>query len=520
MTATIGSYGYPGTSQRHLRSTETFDTVNPATSEVIATLPVYGEQDVNDTVERAQAAAQWWAGLGWKGREQRLLAWKSHLTRYIGRLAELVHTETGKPVADAQLEILLAIVHIDWAAKHARRVLGPRRVRSGLVAINHTAILEYQPLGVVGVIGPWNYPVFTPMGSIAYALAAGNAVVFKPSELTPAVGGWLVSSFAEVVPERPVFQLITGLGQTGEYLAKSPVNKIAFTGSAATAKKVMAACATNLTPMVAECGGKDAFIVGADADLDAAADACAWGALSNAGQTCVGVERVYVAQEVYNTFLEKLTDKVTKVRPGDDREADYGPMTMPGQAEVVEKHIADALARGGRPVIGGIASIRRPYVGPVILADVPEESKAVTEETFGPTITVTRVADLAEGVELANASRYGLGGTVFARNRKAAMAAARALRSGMTAINSVISFASVPSLPFGGSGDSGFGRIHGADGLREFARPKSITRQRMRPMVNLTSFSRTDEDMKKILKLATVLHGRSRAGGSRSRRGG
>ena len=146
-------------------------------------------------------------------------------------------------------------------------------MRSGLVAINQAATLEYQPLGVVGVIGPWNYPVFTPMGSIAYALAAGNAVVFKPSEFTPAVGGWLVSSFAEVVPEQPVLQLITGAGQTGEFLARSAVNKIAFTGSAATARKVMAACAQNLTPMVAECGGKDAFIVGADADLDAAADA-------------------------------------------------------------------------------------------------------------------------------------------------------------------------------------------------------------------------------------------------------
>jgi acyl-CoA reductase-like NAD-dependent aldehyde dehydrogenase len=183
-------------------------------------------------------------------------------------------------------------------------------------------------------------------------------------------------------------------------------------------------------------------------------------------------------------------------------------MTLPGQAEVIEKHIADALARGGRPVVGGIASIRRPYVGPVILADVPEESKAVTEETFGPTITVAKVADLAEGVERANASRYGLGGTIFAGNKKAAMAAARSLRSGMTAINSVITFASVPALPFGGSGDSGFGRIHGADGLREFARPKAITRQRMKPPVNLTSFSRTDADMKKILNLVTLLHGR------------
>jgi acyl-CoA reductase-like NAD-dependent aldehyde dehydrogenase len=489
-------------------STETFDSLNPATSEIIATFPVCDENDVADAVARAQEAARWWAELGWKDRQRRLLAWKSHVIRYIGRLAELVHTETGKPLPDAQLEILLAVVHIDWAARNAHKVLRARRVRPGLVSINQAATLEYQPLGVVGVIGPWNYPVFTPMGSIAYALAAGNAVVFKPSEFTPAVGGWLVSSFAEVVPEQPVLQLITGFGPTGDHLARSAVNKIAFTGSAATAKKVMAACATNLTPIVAECGGKDAFLVDSDADLDAAADACAWGAMSNAGQTCVGVERAYVAQEVYHTFLEKLVDRVSSVRAGEDREAQYGPMTMPGQVEVIEKHIADAMARGGRAVVGGIASIRRPYVGPVILADVPEESRAVTEETFGPTVTVTKVADLAEGVELANAGRYGLGATVFSGNRRAAMAAARSLRSGMTAVNGVITFAGIPALPFGGSGDSGFGRIHGADGLREFARPKAIARQRMKPMVNLTSFSRTDQDMKKILGLATLLHGR------------
>jgi acyl-CoA reductase-like NAD-dependent aldehyde dehydrogenase len=501
MVTTVSSHGMP-------RSTETFETLNPATSEVIATFPVSAEAEVTEAVERAQQAAAWWAELSWKERRIRLLAWKSYLTRYIARIAELVHTETGKPLADAKLEILLAIVHIDWAAKHARKVLGARRVRSGLVAINQTSMLEYQPVGVVGVIGPWNYPVFTPMGSIAYALAAGNAVVFKPSELTPAVGGALVSSFAQVVPEQPVLQLITGAAETGDLLARSAVNKIAFTGSAATARKVMAACAQNLTPMVAECGGKDAFIVAADADLEAAADAAAWGAMSNGGQTCVGVERVYVAQDVYHTFLEKLTERVAKIRPGADREADYGPMTMPDQINVVEKHIADALARGGRSVIGGIASIRKPFVGPVILADVPEESRAVTEETFGPTVTVTKVADLAEGVRLANAGRYGLGGTIYSGSKKSAMAAARELRSGMTAINSVIAFTSVPALPFGGSGDSGFGRIHGADGLREFARPKSITRQRMRPLVNLTSFARTDQDMKKILNLATILHGK------------
>src|SRR5579875_3441288 len=251
----------------------TFGTLNPATGQVIASFPVCGRSEVDAAVLRAGEAASWWAALGWRERRIRLLTWKSAITRRMADLARLVHEETGKPVADAKLEIILAIVHLDWAAKHARRVLGPRRVRSGLAALNHAATVEYQPFGVVGVIGPWNYPVFTPMGSIAYALAAGNAVVFKPSEFTPATGTWLADSLASVIPDHPVLQVITGFGETGQHLARSGVDKIAFTGSSRTARKVMAACAENLTPMVAECGGKDGMLVAADADLDAAADA-------------------------------------------------------------------------------------------------------------------------------------------------------------------------------------------------------------------------------------------------------
>ncbi len=441
-----------------------------------------------------------------------------------------MHEETGKPLDDAKLEIILAIVHIDWAARHARRVLRSRRVRSGLAAINQASTVEYQPLGVVGVIGPWNYPVFTPVGSIAYALAAGNAVVFKPSELTPATGDRLVQAFNEALgifgDVRPVLQVITGSGSTGEALARSGVAKIAFTGSAATARKVMAAAADTLTPVLAECGGKDAMLVSADADVEAAADAAAWGAMSNAGQTCIGIERVYVADEVYQAFLERLTEKVSSLRPGFDGEASYGPMTLPSQPETVAKHVADALALGGRHVWGdgeaggGADAVAPPYVKPVILTDVPEHSAAVTDETFGPTVTVTPVVNLNEAVSFANAGRYGLGSAVFARNRSAAMTAARDLRSGMTSINSVLGFAIVPALPFGGVGESGFGRIHGADGLREFSRPKAITRQRMRPLIALTTFGRTDKDMRRIVTLVTLLHGRlyrSRGGGRRAR---
>ncbi len=499
------------------------ETVNPATGEVLATFPEHGRREVDAAVAAAREAAGWWAGLGWNGRRLRLLAWKSYLVRYMGRLAQLMHEETGKPLDDAKLEIILAILHIDWAARHARRVLRPRRVRSGLAAINQASTVEYPPLGVVGVIGPWNYPVFTPVGSIAYALAAGNAVVFKPSELTPATGTWLVRSFSEALAvfgePMPVLQVVTGPGSTGEALARSGVNKIAFTGSAGTARKVMAAAADTLTPVLAECGGKDALLVSADADLDAAADAAAWGAMSNAGQTCVGIERVYVADAVYHSFLERLTQRVSGLRPGSDAEASYGPMTMPAQSDIVVKHLADALARGGRAVVGGADAVSPPFVHPVVLTDVPEHSRAVTEETFGPTVTVTSVVNMAEAVSYANASKYGLGSAVFAKDKSAAMTAARSLRSGMTSINSVIGFAIVPALPFGGVGESGFGRIHGADGLREFTRPKAITRQRMRPLINLTSFGRTDKDMRRIITLVTLLHGRLyRPRGSRQAR--
>ena len=311
-----------------------------------------------------------------------------------------------------------------------------------------------------------------------------------------------------------MLQLVTGPGSTGEALARSGVAKIAFTGSAATARKVMAAAADTLTPVIAECGGKDALLVAADADLNAAADAAAWGAMSNAGQTCIGIERIYVANAVYHSFLERLTQRVSGLQPGFHPGAAYGPMTSPAQGEIVARHVADALARGGRSVSDGAAGaagnagLTPPYVPPVVLTDVPEHSTAVTEETFGPTVTVTPVGNLAEAVSFANASRYGLGSAVFTKDRSSGMSTARSLRSGMTSINSVAGFAIVPALPFGGVGESGFGRIHGADGLREFSRPKAITRQRMRPLVNLTSFGRTDRDMRRIVTLVTLLHGR------------
>lgn len=480
-------------------------STNPATGAEAGRLPVASPADVEATVARARAASGWWAGLGVAARRERLLRWRSRLASRIEELAELVHVEGGKPVAEAVVEVVTAVEHLDWAARNAKRVLGPRRVRSRLMLAEFAAHLEYQPYGVVGVIGPWNYPVFTPIGSIAYALAAGNAVVLKPSEYTPAVGQWLVDSFAEVVTEEPVFAAVHGLGDVGAALCRSGVDKVAFTGSTATGRKVMAACAESLTPVLIEAGGKDAMIVDTDADLDAAAAAAVWGGLTNAGQTCIGIERVYAVEGVFDGFVDRVVQRAGRLTVGADG-TDIGPITMPSQLEVIRRHIDDALARGGRAVLGGADAVQPPYVRPTVLVDVPEDSAAVREETFGPTLTINRVRDVDEAVARTNALRYGLGGSVFGRRR--AMAVARRLHSGMASVNSALTFAGMSTLPFGGVGDSGFGRIHGADGLREFARPKAITRRRARSLLPATTFDRTDADIARLVKLVKRFYGR------------
>jgi len=488
-------------------ATDTFDSLDPATGAVLSSWPVHSAEQVDAVVERAKEAARWWAELGFAGRRTHLTTWKAEIARGLPELARLVHAENGKPFHDAVLEITLAVDHIAWAAKNARRVLGPRRIRSGLLAANQASTLEYPPLGVVGVIGPWNYPVFTPMGSLACALAAGNVVVFKPSEHTPAIGAWLVDAWKRAVPAGPsVLQLLTGAGPTGAALCRAGVDKIAFTGSAATGRKVMAACAEGLVPVLMECGGKDAMIVAEGADVAAAADAALWGAMSNAGQTCIGIERVYVTDSSYDAFVSEITRRAAALEPGDGEGASYGPITMPGQVEIIRRHIADALAAGGRALTGG--TIDGPFVTPTVLVDVPETSSAVTEETFGPTVTVTRVSDVQEALRRTNATSYGLAGSVFAASSKAGVEIARRMRTGMTSVNAVLAFASVPGLPFGGVGESGFGRIHGDDGLREFTRAKAITRQRFALPVPLTSFQRPDQVTGQLVRVVRLRHGR------------
>jgi len=479
-----------------------FPSHNPATGEVLTRYPNANQADVDAAVARAHASKQAWQALGFRGRRKVLDQWNSLISERMSELADLVALETGKPHSDAALEISLAIGHLAWAAKRAEKYLAPVSRNPGLLMANMKARVERAPYGVVGVIGPWNYPVFTPMGSIAYSLAAGNTIVFKPSEYTPGVGVWLGATFAEVAPFPDIFHVLTGLGTTGVALTQSAVDKIAFTGSTRTAKKVAATAAERMIPVVLECGGKDPVIIDRDANIKKAAEYALWMAMSNAGQTCIGAERVYVHTAVADEFIREIGAMARELHPGVNKS--YGPATMPSQLNVIQSHIDDAAAKGAKFLVGGIDSVHAPFVEPTIMLDVPEDSLAITEETFGPTLTINRVTDMEEAVRLANATRYGLGASVWSKRNGEKIASQ--LIAGMVSINSVIGFAGIATVPFGGVKDSGYGRIHGPEGLHEFTYLRSVVSERFAIPIAFTTFKRTKFADRMITGLTKLLH--------------
>ena len=410
--------------------------------------------------------------------------------------AQLISLETGKPIGDARLEVSIAISHLSWAAKRAGYYLKPQGRKTGLLLFNFEAEVQRVPFGVVGVIGPWNYPLFTPMGSIAYALAAGNTVVFKPSEFTPGVGVLLSETFEKACSIPNVLKTITGLGETGKFLCESAIGKLAFTGSTKTAKLVAETCSRNMVPVLLECGGKDPVLVDKDANLKLAAEYTVWSAMANAGQSCIGAERVYVHEKVAENFQNEVLNIVRDLEPGKS----YGPATMPKQLDIIKRHIQDATNAGAKMLYGDIHSVKERIVNPVVMAEVPENCSAMTEETFGPTIAINKVQDMNEAVTLSNASEYGLGASVF--SKRSGYAIAKQLECGMVAINSSFTFAAVPSVPFGGAKQSGYGRIHGPEGLYEFTFARTFVRPRFEIPLRATSFKRTKGQEKIIATLS------------------
>ncbi len=459
------------------------ETRDPRENTLLAVVPDQNADDVRGEIARARAIQPAWAALSFKERSGHIVAVRDRLLDRAEELVDVICSETGKQRSEAVTTELMAVCEtIDWYVKHGARALRPVPVSPGVLA-HKRAWKRYEPMGVVGVISPWNYPFTLSMTPVVTALFAGNSVVMKPSEVTPTVG-LAIGELFEHDRWGDIVRVVTGGGGTGEALVRGGVDKVAFTGSAATGRKVMAAAADTLTPVLLELGGKDPMIVAEDADVGRAVQGAVWGSFQNAGQTCMSVERVYVAENLYEQFVDGVVEQTGRIRQDASGQGDIGSMTFPPQLEIVQRHIEDAKAKGAKVLTGGT---RRDEPGlwfePTVLVDVDHSMDIMREETFGPVMPIMAVADAAEAVRLANDSEYGLNSSVWTGDRERGEAIAARLQAGNVCINDCIVNYAVTGLPFGGVKDSGIGRVHGAEGLREFSNVKAILGQKAVPSI-------------------------------------
>ena len=392
------------------------------------------------------------------------------------KLADILTAETGRPRAEVYgAELFYLCDAIGFWAKKAPDYLKSNKIRPHLLKVKKV-ISTYSPIGVIGIISPWNFPLVLPLSEALPAVMAGNAVVIKPSELTPLSALFGADLAAKAGFPEHLVQVVTGFAQTGEALIDH-ADMISFTGSTETGKHVMRRAAERLIPVSLELGGKDPMIVLKDADLERAAGACVWGALMNCGQACTSIERVYVEAPVYQQFVDKVGAKVRAVRQGPSaEEVDVGSMTSEAQLTKIEAQVAEAVARGAKVLTGGRRNPNFPglYYEPTVLIDVDQTMSVMNQETFGPIIPIMKVQNAEEAVKLANDSRYGLGGSIFSRDIATAWELAERMQSGSVCINdSLVNFI-IPEAPMAGTKESGFGYRHGAEGVRKFCRQKTI----------------------------------------------
>jgi succinate-semialdehyde dehydrogenase/glutarate-semialdehyde dehydrogenase len=457
--------------------------VNPATGRPFAESTLLDEVQAREAVEAARRAFPAWSQRTFRERGQVLLRVHDLLLEQAEEIAALIAREQGKPAAEAHVvEVFPALEALDHLARHAEELLRDDAVESHTLLLAHKdARLVYAPLGVILAITPWNYPFSISLTNVAAALIAGNTVLLKPAPATTLVGLRIGALFHRAgVPEGVVNVLALDDARAASLVEDPRVSKIVFTGSVATGKKVMAAAAKNLTPVVLELGGKDAAVVCPDADLDRAAKGVVWGAFVNAGQTCASVERVYVEQTVAEAFTAKVVAETRRLRVGDPAsdEVDVGPMTLERQRRIVEEHVADAVARGARVVAGGTVPPGPGYFyPPTVLTGVDHTMRIMREETFGPVLPIMAVPSVDEAIRLANDSDFGLTASGWTRDPDTARRLERELQAGVVTINDCVYSYGEPTAPWGGVKQSGMGRTHGTSGLREMVQVKYVARE-------------------------------------------
>lgn len=444
---------------------------NPSTGEAFGAVPMTPPSAVQTALNELRANHRWWSRTPVEDRIRILNRFHALMIDECDLITETISLDTGKSRSDALQEVILTADLLTQYSRHAPEWLQTQPVPRGLY-LTKKCFVEYRPHGVVAVIGPWNLPFALVVRPVLAALLAGNTVILKPSEVSAATGQLIEKLFQRVPELTPYVRVVHGDGTVGAAVVEAGPDYIFLTGSTATGKKISRAAAERLIPVACELGGKDPTLVLEDADVSAAARWSVWGAFFNAGQACVGVERVYALESVYDEFVSEAIRYTRELKQGFTLETNspyhLGPMTFPRQVDIVRDHLNDAVARGARIILGG--KINGPYIEPTIVLDATPDMALMRDETFGPVLPIVKVRDEQEAIQLANDSRFGFGASVWSRDHAHARRVARELHCADILINDALCQFAVPMLPVGGVGDSGSGRFQGQEGFMQFVR--------------------------------------------------
>jgi succinate-semialdehyde dehydrogenase/glutarate-semialdehyde dehydrogenase len=487
---------------------------NPGTGEKVGEVPMTPLDALPDIMARARVVQRGWHKRGLQERLAIFRRFKEVFYVHREEIVSLIAAEQGKLPFEGQIEEFWPCIElVSYYLRNAESILRPRTVYAWLVPHRYQRI-EYRPYGVVMVITPWNFPLYLSLPQIVTALLAGNSVIFKPSEFCPLSGQLIAEMLWEAGVPRDVFQVVQGEGDVAAATIRLRPDKIVFTGSVPTGRKVALAAAEQLIPVTLELGGKDAAIVLDDADLDRAAKGITFAGMTNSGQACASVERVFVMRSVAEPFLERLVQEVRDnlCQIGPEGTVRLTPITTPGQLQLIDAQVKEALAHGATAVIGGRVLDHGDggrFYEPTILTNVTPAMRILTEETFGPVIPVMVVENDEEAIKLANDTGFGLLGSVWTQDRERGLRIARELKTGHSAINDHLLSANIPYLPWGGVGLTGYGRTRGPEGLLEMTTTQGFSYDLVQfPLyAQLLQYPHTDAKHNLVSRALTLLYG-------------